>query len=399
MKFKIIIIFLAVLFLTSGCWNYRELTDMSIVGSIGIDYDVNTNMILMTAQIFNPKKSSDGTSSAVSADESPTTIYKQEAHTIHEALRKMIEFSPHKLYIGHLEVIVISEEVAKNHLKECLDFLFRDPESRKDFIGIISKGSTPFEVQQILTPMETITASNIYQKITSNDKNLSTSVNITYDEFISMNLQEGIDPVLPVVKIMKGDESDNTNNVDTTYSTSNLIVSEIAVFKGHKLVGYLNDIESEGYNIIHNKMKESVLSFPCDDKGNYAGLEIITSKTKLKLNKKNEANINVKITGALSELNCSVNISKSKNILKLEKYAKKMIEEMLTQTSNKLQKEFNSDALGYGKYLYHNEYEYWNKIKDKWDEIYPNVKTKFKIEVILEKKGSTITSIMEKIND
>ena len=37
-QIKILILSVLVLFL-SGCWNYRELNEMAIAGSIGIDYN------------------------------------------------------------------------------------------------------------------------------------------------------------------------------------------------------------------------------------------------------------------------------------------------------------------------------------------------------------------------
>jgi spore germination protein KC len=400
-RIKYIILLIIIVFFTSGCWNSRDLTEMSIVGSIGIDYDNSTEEFILYAEIFNPKKSSSGTSSAVSSGESPTTIYKESAKTIHVALRKIISVSPKKLYIGHMNIVVISEEIAKNHMVEYLDFLFRDPESRKDFVLLVAKDASPFEVLSILPPLETVNSTNIYQKIMANDKNLSSSIKITYDEFISMTLQQGIESISPVVKIVKQDKNyDNTNNVDNTYSTANVVVEEIAIFKDNKLLGYFDDNESIGYNIIVNKLLEGAIPFPCDSNENYGTLEVTKAITKLKVDKNKHVKLDIKIKGAISELNCNIELNKSKNIKKLEKIANKTIKEIVSKTVDTLQNKYKSDNFGFGKYLFHNEYKYWKTIKKDWNEkIFPKLDVKYKIDVTFERKGSAVTSIMEKIND
>lgn len=69
-KFVLIIITLFILLISSGCYNYKEINDMAIVSSIGIDKDNKNDKYIVSAQIMNSKESED------SEDSSNYCIYK-----------------------------------------------------------------------------------------------------------------------------------------------------------------------------------------------------------------------------------------------------------------------------------------------------------------------------------
>ena len=56
-KFVLIIITLFILLISSGCYNYKEINDMAIVSSIGIDKDNKNDKYIVSAQIMNSKES------------------------------------------------------------------------------------------------------------------------------------------------------------------------------------------------------------------------------------------------------------------------------------------------------------------------------------------------------
>ena len=118
---KKIIILLIPLLLLTGCYDYRELSDLAIITAVSID-KVDDNLEV-AIQVVNPKKEQDTTST----NEPDFVTYTSSAKTVQEALRKVVNDSPAKLYVSHMEILIISEEVAKNHLNEILDFFsYRD---------------------------------------------------------------------------------------------------------------------------------------------------------------------------------------------------------------------------------------------------------------------------------
>ncbi len=403
MKIKIFILILLV-FLLTGCWNYRELDDMSIVGAVGIDYNTETKLFEVSVQIFKAKKTSTSVTAAGSSDESPIIIYEDTGKTIHEILRNMITTAPKKVYIGHIDAIIIGKETAENYLIESLDFFFRDPESRKDFDILVSYDKKASEILKIITPLNNVTSSDIKDIIESNSKYKAIVTSITYDKFVSMIFQEGLEAVVPAISI-KGNEvekGETTENTKSSVSSADIEISKLAVFKEDKYLGILNEEESFGYNLLSGNVKETVFSFPCEENA-YASIEIIKSKTDIEvsLNKKNipKAKIKINIEAANSENNCAINIMEKEGIDKIVKLAKKELNKYISLTMNKIQKTYNSDILGFGEYLFRNENKYWKKNGKEWYKIFPNIEYGVEIEIKISKKGSTLNTLKENYND
>lgn len=75
-------------------------------------------------QIMNAKKDEESDSSLI-------TFYEASGKTIYDALEKIMLDSPKELYLGHNEVVVISEELLKENPLNYLDYFMRDPGSEK----------------------------------------------------------------------------------------------------------------------------------------------------------------------------------------------------------------------------------------------------------------------------
>ena len=141
MRYKILIILIA-MFLLNGLNNSREINDLAIVSAIGIDKVDDTNY-RVSAIVLNPSKEESGSGSSSS---SKMILYEGEDSTIQEAIRKMILESPRKLYLAHMELLLISESVAKEDLTNVLDFFIRDNEGSNKFLFVLAKEVEPREI-------------------------------------------------------------------------------------------------------------------------------------------------------------------------------------------------------------------------------------------------------------
>lgn len=393
-KFRYLIVLLSI-FLLSGCWNYRELNDMSIAGSIGIDYDVENNLFDVSVQVFKAKKSGSDNAGS-SSDESPVVLYEEKGKTVHEALRNAVKEAPKKLYIGHLDLIVFGEDLAKTHFFESLDFLFRDVESRKDFNIILAKGGTAKDVLKVLTPLETNPSTSMMQTLIANSTFKGTAPTVSFDEALAYIYNEGIELTLPTVEIVgdtkKSDEADSIAKIDPKTA---LVFNSVAVFKNNKLIGYLNEEESLGFSIITGQIGSSVIPFPCDDSGNYASFEIIKMKSGATVKKDGDqikSEIAISAKASLSEINCAIDLTDDKEYKRIEEMANKATEQIVQKALNKVMKEYKSDIFGFGDQLFRTEYQYWKTIKPDWDSKFPEIETSIKTKITLFTKGSTTTS-------
>lgn len=392
MKHLKLVIVTILLFLTTGCWNYRELENLAIVGGIGIDKAENGFVI--TIEVINPKKAgSSPQSGGGSSEETSTVIYKTEAPTIREALTKTVLESPKKFYIGHMSLLVISEEVAKNGINDFIDFFVRDTESRKVFTMVVVKEHKAEDVLKILEHLQSITASNIQQRFDTVTKYYGSISNESFDEVLMCLYTEGREPTVASIAIEGSVEEGSKNeNLSSTAPKGSIIIDGAAIFKKDKLVGYLDSKESIFYSMIRSKVTSTNLSFPCDNKDNYGAVVIDNLSNEYTVEKTKDgplAKITISGNGAIAGYNCNIDMQDPKSVDKMEKMINKELETQLKHVISKVQK-LNADIFGFAEQLYRNSNAYWKTLKDDWDKIYPTVKYEVKGKIKVERISSTI---------
>lgn len=378
-KFVLIIITLFILLISSGCYNYKEINDMAIVSSIGIDKDNKNDKYIVSAQIMNSKESED-------SEDSQITVYTKEGDTVHEALRNITLKSPRKLYGNHLSKIVLSEEVAKEGIDNILDIFNRITEVRNEFIITIVKEDKASDVLKVLTTTESIPAEYVKLSLKIADKTSGLTYATKLDEFISLYLKKGIDPVVPVLKIDKKEKKGTTiNNITTTNPISKIVIEDLAVTNKGKLETYLKNEEVIGYNFLRNQIQKMIIPVKCDDENNYASISILKNKTKSNTAKKDNEyiiNFNINSEAIITEYNCKKDLTDEKVIKELEKDTEKKIKRYIKKSLNK-QKETKGKFLGLERIIYLDYPKYKNE----------DYSVKYNVNVNLVRKGEIRNSV------
>lgn len=378
-KFVLIVITLFILLISSGCYNYKEINDMAIVSSIGIDKDNKNDKYIVSAQIMNSKESED-------SEDSQITVYTKEGDTVHEALRNITLKSPRKLYGNHLSKIVLSEEVAKEGIDNILDIFNRITEVRNEFIITIVKEDKASDVLKVLTTTESIPAEYVKLSLKIADKTSGLTYATKLDEFISLYLKKGIDPVVPVLKIDKKEKKGTTiNNITTTNPISKIVIEDLAVTNKGKLETYLKNEEIIGYNFLRNQIQKMIIPVKCDDENNYASILILKNKTKSNTAKKDNKyiiNFNINSEAIITEYNCKKDLTDEKVIKELEKDTEKKIKRYIKKSLNK-QKETKGKFLGLERIIYLDYPKYKNE----------DYSVKYNAKVNLVRKGEIRNSV------
>lgn len=378
-KFVLIIITLFILLISSGCYNYKEINDMAIVSSIGIDKDNKNDKYIVSAQIMNSKESEN-------SEDSQITVYTKEGDTVHEALRNITLKSPRKLYGNHLSKIVLSEEVAKEGIDNILDTFNRVTEVRNEFIITIVKEDKASDVLKVLTTTESIPAEYVKLSLKIADKTSGLTYATKLDEFISLYLKKGIDPVVPVLKIDKKEKKGTTiNNITTTNPISKIVIEDLAVTNKGKLETYLKNEEVIGYNFLRNQIQKMIIPVKCDDENNYASISILKNKTKNNTAKKDNKyiiNFNINSEAIITEYNCRKDLTDEKVIKELEKDTEKKIKRYIKKSLDK-QKETKGKFLGLERLIYLDYPKYKNE----------DYSVKYNVKVNLVRKGEIRNSI------
>lgn len=384
-------VFLFMVLSLSGCFSYKEINELAIVSAVSIDInDQDKDKYDVGVQIMNAKKKENSNVSEI-------TFYMETGKTIFQALQKILLDSPKELYLGHNEVVVIGEELLKEKdPTQYLDYFMRDTKTEKDSVVIIASESKAYDVLKVLTPLETVPSRNLKATLLASSKVSGVTIVSTLDEFISSLSSKGEEAILPSVKI-QGDikEGENIENISESDPDTKLMFSDLGVLKDNKLIGYLNENESFGYNIIDNVAKDTYINFKCDDK-NYGSLKVSTSKTEEKLSFKDGkpfVKLSNIITADLTEYNCKSDIFNNKTTKEIEKKVSNKVAKAMKNATDKIYKDFKTDALNYGSKFYKEKNKEMKKLNIKVEEIKNNISFEIKSDVKIKSTELTINSI------
>ena len=375
------LLIIPLILLLSGCYNYRELNELAITTGIAIDKEENYKVTIMIAN--SKKEGSDGSISP------QATVYEGNGDTIYEAFKDTSLALSKQIYLSHIDVLVLSEEIAKNNLNDVIDFLFRYPQTRNNFQLVLAKDKKAGDILKITTPLETFPSQNLAKNLEITDKLQGFTYTVDFTEFVKTLTTEGVNPVLPSVTIIGDVESGNKNeNIEENEPQTYLKLDMLGIFKDNKFVTYANGDESKGINIINNKVYILGVIIDYNDK------KVVTEITEMKTDfevKNNKVIINIKTNGSIQEIDSNVNLDDNKVIEEIKNKDIEKIKEYVNKAIDLAQKN-KTDIFGFGNYVYKNDYKNYN---ENWNEvIFPNLEAEINVDLKLQAKGS-INNVIE----
>ncbi|WP_367379298.1 Ger(x)C family spore germination protein [Rossellomorea aquimaris] len=351
---------LLIIFAT-GCWNRVELNELAI--SVGQGIDKEDDQYKVSTQIVIP---SEVALKAGGSTGIPVTLFTGTEETVFEAMREITTVSPRKIYQSHLRILVIGEELAKEGIGKVLDFYARDHEYRTDFYIVIAKETTAENILSMLTTIEKIPANNMLASLETSERTWAPTTSVTLHELIRSLVTEGKSPVLTGIEI-KGDPSigNTVQNIEQIDPAAYLKYSGIAVFKRDRMVGWLDQEQSRGYNVLVDNVKNTVSNVQCPSEGEL-NLEVIQSKTKVKGKVENgtpKIDVSIEAEGNIGEVKCDIDLTKPKTIYELEKQAEESFVQLTQETIKTVQEDYGVDIFGFGDVIHREDPESWKKLK------------------------------------
>ncbi|WP_339264350.1 Ger(x)C family spore germination protein [Solibacillus sp. FSL W7-1472] len=395
-KYMFILIILN--FILTGCWDKRELNELAITLALGIDKVEGEDEYEVTAQVVVPSAVSmkDGTGGTA------VTLFTENGETVYEALRRMTKVSPRKIYPGHLQMLIVGEELAKEGIGESLDLLARDWELRPDFYVVVAKDVTAREILNVTTDLESIPASKMFAGLKVSEKAWAGTYGVTLDELIVDLISEGKEAVLTGIQLAGNKQIGSTQqNIESISKPAQIKYDNLAIFKEDRLMGWLTEQDSRGYSGITNSVKSTVTSISCPNEGK-STIEVTNFHSKIEGNivhGKPEVNIHTKAEGNVGEVRCKIDLKNPESIQELEKIYEKEATRIINETIDVLQEEYQSDIFGFGEAIHRSNPEEWNKIKENWDEEFSDLTVNVKVDMKIRLTGTVNSSFLEKIKN
>jgi spore germination protein KC len=397
--FLIIVMLLGIAPLLTGCWNRRELRDLSIVAAMGVDKVPKTNKFRVSFQVINPGTVATGLVAGGGAGiATPVSVYTGTGENLFEAIRKASQKVPRQLFFAHLQLLLIGESFAKQGINDLFDFFERSHEIRLTTTVLIAKGSDAEPIVRVLAPLEKIPANDIAGKLKTTSKVWSENIGVELDDVIRPLESEG-EPLISGVKIIGDPEAGNkSSNLRQTDVRTRVDITGIALLKDGKLKRWLNGEEGRGTLWIRNKMKGTIINLDCKDKKNALAIEIVRSHTKVKAkvqNGKPVFHIQIREEGNVSETRCPLDLSKVEEIAKLEKQLALETKKEVMKAVKVAQSE-QSDIFGFGEAVHRTNAKAWEKMEKEWGKMFAESKVDVTVDAFLRRTGMRLKSYLSK---
>lgn len=213
---KRILIIVSLMLLLCGCYDYRELNDMSIVTGIGIDYKDNKYIVSLEVT----KSVKDG-----SSNEIETVVYSGKNRILADAFLQAKNSSDKYVYMEHVNVLLVSKELGKKGVGDVVDYIVRETSINSNYYMVI--------VDDPKSTLETKQENDSTSNIITNTINyyLDDTKFDDLDIMSSYMINNKEDIALPIISM----------------NDQKVIFNSVAYFNGDKYVG---EIDSKLYTML-----------------------------------------------------------------------------------------------------------------------------------------------------
>lgn len=370
-KIRFLLLIGFVLLLT-GCWDRKEVNDLAIITIAGIDKKDDERLEL-TVLIYVPKggggQQMDGGSSSGGGEQ---LVRSAEGVTMADAMSKLQQKFPRRLFWAHTEVILIDEELAKGDIRPRFDFILRHPQLRERAHIFVSKQKVK-ELLSIQPPLERDLAEVLHELAL-----LKIGIDVTTKELAQMLISDGGAAAVPYIEKLPP-QSGQKEKETIAYITGS------AVFKNGKMVGYIDEKVTRGVLWLRNEIELSIVTVKPDNAEGHISMNLLRADSKLIPKIENgiwKITLKTETEDDIIQNATNLELKDKKNIVMLEQKLIEEINERVNLTLEVVQKGMEADIFGFAD-AFHRAYpDIWNKNKNQWNDIFPNV------EVTIETKAN-----------
>lgn len=237
----------------TGCWDSVELNRRAIVSGVSIDRGpTEEEKYVLSFQVIV----ADEISGKNARGTSPVSVYKGSGRTMFEALANASRQTARFLSLGHIRVVIISEKFAQEGIKDIMDVLERESETRLTSLIFISKGQPASECMTTMTVFGRIPANDLVEKLQTTSKQFGYNYRMEVDDIIrGFRFLVGACDQWRASDWRFGPEESNDNLKNISPKTI-IKVTGLAAFKEDKLKGWLLGEEAIGTVLLKNKISQ-----------------------------------------------------------------------------------------------------------------------------------------------
>lgn len=367
----IIVVSVLSLMLTSGCWDEIEIEKRTVVAALAVDksplgYEVSI-------QVPNPRKTVGGggeEGGGSGGGEGAVELFSGKGRTFQEALMQIENETNFPLFTGHTQIMLISEELAKEGTAELMDGLRRSQQIRRHLWPVVVQGKAK-DALNVQVRLEEIPIDYLREMIETGITNQRFSSMVLGEYFEEVSNPTKQAPMLNVFRI-----------TDNRY-----LWRGIAVFKGDRLLGTLKaPLVNTLMHVREQKAGWPVLINCPKQKGEIVFLPKVTSRQIHVSDDKPQIDVKVKVEGEITVKECtSYKLDNPQNYQTLSYLIQHEYDKSATKLIQKAQKEYNTDIFTFGKFVK----AYYPKMYQKlnWEKNFSQIPIRIHYDVDVRRVG------------
>lgn len=392
----------------AGCWDRREPSLLGVVTAVAFDFDPQTGLLQVIAQVANPL----GIGGGNGADQSgggggnnPFWVVETSGHTIYEAIKKTEQVSTRKLIWSHLEAVLFSEAMAREGLRPVLDYIDRERQARLIARPFVVQGNIR-QLMEAEFPLEQLGGpALIRQLITIRMEDAFTSEIDSLRRLFHHLSMPGVELILPRIEVQaerreeggakngggggNGEKRGGGGGVKTG-KPNPAKISGAALFRGDKLAGFFNEKETAGYLWLTKNIRRQTMVFSCPGEvDKYLTVEVFGALTKLEPEVQGEKvrlRLSILTEGRLQDF-------AGQSLPLAEDFKSSLNRRMATVIHNQIglawqkARELDVDVFGFGHDLYQTKPQDWKRLEKKWAGIFPEIELEVDVQATIRSYG------------
>ncbi|MCG5252252.1 Ger(x)C family spore germination protein [Brevibacillus agri] len=384
--------------LVTGCWDQVQIEERGFVVGVAIDAPRSNEAekraakespgkprvkqrFLVTHQLVIPGGLIAGNQGGGGGQNTTNEAFlnlSSEGDSLFEVSRELATRTSRAPFYQHLKVLVISEEVARseNGFANAMDFLLRDPDSRRSSKVFISNGPAK-SIIEVKPKTEKLPA--LY--INSIGENIDRNARMLPEVRVGDVHEELLNPFSFVIPRVRAEKNEIKMAGSAVFSNRN------------QMVGFLGEEETEGLNFLTGNINGGLLKAKV--KNDLVVLNIQGTKHSIVQDLRDKQHfiftIQIECEGILAEAYALMDFLSKEETKKLEQAFAKEIERMCRDTIQKVHKEMKADVIKLGSNIRQKDYSLWKQIQHDWEKgqrLYEKSEIHVEAKVYLRNVGS-----------
>ncbi len=364
------------LLLSGGCWDYRDIEERAQVMGLGVDHGPRGHRVAVDIGLPPPGGAAGGTRGGGGQGMPPRSfILTADGPGIPDALSLARARWNKPLDFGHLGVLVIGEEAAREGVKEYLRCGGCHPEISTGILLAVAEGKAEDFLRYPPPTQELVSDYYMFLLRTAASTNL-----VPAEARLATAAARGeAAGVFLLPRLTRGRGLPRAEGA--------------AVFEGYRLKGWLSARESQGVALLAHRKGRLVFAFPCPAGREEQPVSFSVHKRKLerKVRFRGEIpsfEVRIHLQGWAIDAGCQLPfpIAPPSYKEKIERAASQKAL-ALAHLALRRQKELGVDFLGFGEEIRKRHPSRWRKLKGRWKEMVPRLAVEVKVKTTLERSG------------